>query len=103
MSRCRQSQDSRIAPLLRNLGWWCAPVLRALQWSAIAGCFGEKSALPENTIQTHLLLPEGAWLTHSFRFPHTPCSPGPGFGGPEHNGHGAGQRRYCHKIDTKRQ
>jgi len=98
MSRCRHSRVPRIAPLLRNLEWRCAPVLRALGWSAIVGCFGEEIGLAENTIQTHLLLPEGAWLTHSFRFRHTPCSPGPGFHGPEHNGHGAGQRRYCNKI-----
>jgi hypothetical protein len=45
--------------------------------------------LPENTIQTHLLLPEDAWLIHSFRFPHTPCLPRPGLRDPGHNGHGA--------------
>jgi hypothetical protein len=44
------------------------PVLRALGWSAILGCFGEEIGLAENTIQTHLLLSRGRMAYPFVRF-----------------------------------
>jgi hypothetical protein len=66
--------------------------------SAIVGCFGGEIRLAENAIQSHLLLRQGAWLTYSFRFRHTPCLPRPGFRGLSTTDMGSGQRRYCNKI-----